>query len=67
MSDRKFRMVTVKKYRSFVSVFQGNMLWSAPNIQNSNFSASEGNWSVHENILWKLVHPLYKPQAPIQC
>ena len=62
----KFRMLAVEKYHSFISTFQGSMLWCAPNIQKSSFSGSEGNWSDHENISCNLVHQLYQEQLPLQ-
>ena len=35
-----------KKKCDFVSTFQGQLWWSAPEIQNSNFSASERSWNL---------------------
>ena len=66
MSVKKFRLRAIENYRSFISTFQGSTLSCAPNIQNSSFSGSEGNWSDHENISFNLVHPLYQEQLPLQ-
>ena len=54
------KSVSRQKLVFFISTFQEQVRWSAPNIENRNFSWSERSLAVLYDIFWKLVHQLYQ-------
>ena len=57
-----------KSIAVFISTYQENLLWSAPSpiFSTLNLVHLKKNWSVHENIHWKLVPPLYQKHPRLQ-